>query len=80
MSFPDRRGQYRKAQFTVEAALLMVIILPVLTGILHLGFDLHDKVYHNGVNLERTSMYINTGNAGIKIVSILLLKSALVKP
>lgn len=65
MEFPNKRRQYLKAQFTVEAALLMVIILPVLIGVLHAGFDLHDKVYLNGVNLERTSMYINTKNAGI---------------
>ena len=32
-----------KGSYTVEASLLMVIILPILTGLLYLGFYLHDS-------------------------------------
>lgn len=38
-----------KASFTVEAALLMLIILPVLIGTIYLGFYLHDRaILSNG--------------------------------
>lgn len=31
-----------RASYTVEAALLMTVILPLLTGIIYLGFYLHN--------------------------------------
>ena len=37
-----------RASFTVEAALLMTVILPVLLSILYYGFFLHDKGVLNG--------------------------------
>ena len=57
-------SRYLKAQFTVEAALLMVIILPVLICILFAGFYLHDRTYVNGACLETASAIINMKNAG----------------
>ena len=44
---PDRNLSFR-ASFTVEAALLMTVILPVLLAILYYGFFLHDKGVLNG--------------------------------
>lgn len=40
---PEACLQYAKASFTVEASLLMAIILPVLIAILLAGFYLHDS-------------------------------------
>ena len=37
-----------KASFTVEAALLMTVMLPVLLAIIYYGFFLHDKGVLNG--------------------------------
>ncbi len=47
------------ARFTVEAALLMGIILPVLIGVLMAAFYLHDRVYLQGICRETASSYIN---------------------
>lgn len=46
-SRPRRRFRL-PASFTVEAALLMTVILPVLLAILYYGFYLHDKGGLNG--------------------------------
>ena len=43
------------AGFTVEAALLMVVILPVLLAILYYGFYLHDKGVLNGAAQQITA-------------------------
>ena len=59
-------SRHLKAQFTVEAALLMVIILPVLICILFAGFYLHDRTYVNGACLETASTIINMKNAGME--------------
>ena len=60
----DLMGRHLKAQFTVEAAFLMVIILPVLICILFAGFYLHDRTYLNGACLETASTVVNMKNAG----------------
>lgn len=52
MAHPDeqRRSTVRlKGSYTVEAALLMTLILPLLVGIIYLGYYLHDQaVMENG--------------------------------
>ncbi len=47
-SCPDRL----RASYTVEAALLMAVILPVLLALLYLGFYLHDRGVLNGAAQE----------------------------
>lgn len=37
-------GKYRKASFTVEAAIIVPILLMIICGVLWLGFSLHDEV------------------------------------
>ncbi len=44
-----------KASFTVEAALLMTVILPVLLALIYYGFFLHDKGVLNGAAQEITA-------------------------
>ncbi len=44
-----------KASFTVEAALLMTVILPVLLALLYYGFFLHDRGVLNGAAEEITA-------------------------
>ncbi len=44
-----------KASFTVEAALLMTVILPVLLAIFYYGFYLHDHGVLNGAAQEITA-------------------------
>ena len=46
---------YVPASFTVEAALLMTVILPVLLAILYYGFFLHDKGVLNGAAQQLTA-------------------------
>lgn len=43
---------WKKGSYTIEATLLMVVIIPVLVGIMYLGFYLHDKAVLNGAALE----------------------------
>lgn len=38
-------GKGCRGSFTIEAALLMTIIIPVLTGLIYLGIYQHDKVW-----------------------------------
>ena len=64
MKQQELTGRHLKAQFTVEAAFLMVIILPVLICILFAGFYLHDRTYLNGACLETVSTVVNMKNAG----------------
>ena len=45
--------------FTVETALLMGIILPVLICVLIAGLYLHDKIYLAGAGHEAVSMSVN---------------------
>ena len=56
---PGHQTLYLPARFTVEAALLMTIILPVLIAILMAGFYLHDEVYLQGICQEAAEMAIN---------------------
>ena len=49
------RKQFLRAGFTVEAALLMTVILPVLLAILYYGFFLHDKGVLNGAAQQVTA-------------------------
>ncbi len=44
-----------KASFTVEASLLMTVILPVLLAILYYGFYLHDRGVLNGAAQQITA-------------------------
>ena len=44
-----------RASFTVEAALLMTIILPVLLALIYYGFFLHDKGVLNGAAQQITA-------------------------
>ena len=48
----DGSGVYAQASFTVEAALLMGMILPVLIAVLVMGFYLHDSAYLQGTVTE----------------------------
>ncbi len=41
-----------RASFTVEASLLMTMILPLLLGIIYYGFYLHDRGVLNGASQE----------------------------
>ncbi|MDO4343586.1 MAG: pilus assembly protein [Eubacteriales bacterium] len=40
-----KRKQELKGSYTVEAALLMGILMPVLVGIIYMGFYLHDRAF-----------------------------------
>lgn len=52
-----KRGKHAAlAQFTVEAAFLMVIILPILAGVLLAGFYLHDRTFLQGTAVEVSAM------------------------
>ena len=51
LSCPRRQSRL-PASFTVEAALLMTVILPVLLAILYYGFYLHDKGGLNGASQQ----------------------------
>lgn len=42
----------KKGSYTVEAAMLMSILIPVFIGIIYLGFYLHDKALLEGAALE----------------------------
>ncbi len=46
----------KRAAFTVEAAMLMTVILPVLMVILTASFDLHDRALLQGAVSEALSM------------------------
>ena len=64
-----RRSGFRaQASFTVEAAMLMCVILPVLLALLYLGMFLHDKGVLNGAAQEVAATadlnrFRNGGNA-----------------
>lgn len=45
-----------KASFTVEAAMLMTLILPVLLALIYLGLFLHDKGVLNGAAQETVAI------------------------
>ena len=52
----EKRKHRIKAAFTVEAAMLMAVILPVLMAILIAAFDLHDQALLQGTVSEALSM------------------------
>ena len=56
-----KREDKRKAEasFTVEASLLMAVILPVLVAVLLTGFYLHDRAYLQGITTELCGMGSN---------------------
>ena len=63
-----KRGFRLQASFTVEAAMLMWVILPVLLALLYLGLFLHDKGVLNGAAQEVAATadlnrFRNGGNA-----------------
>lgn len=64
-----RKSGFRaQASFTVEAAMLMCVILPVLLALLYLGMFLHDKGVLNGAAQEVAATadlnrFRNGGNA-----------------
>ena len=64
-----RKSGFRaQASFTVEAAMLMCVILPVLLALLYLGLFLHDKGVLNGAAQEVAATadlnrFRNGGNA-----------------
>lgn len=63
-----QRGFRVQASFTVEAAMLMCVILPVLLALLYLGMFLHDKGVLNGAAQEVAATadlnrFRNGGNA-----------------
>ena len=63
-----QRGFRMQASFTVEAAMLMCVILPVLLALLYLGLFLHDKGVLNGAAQEVAATadlnrFRNGGNA-----------------
>lgn len=41
-----------RASFTVELSLLMTLLLPLLTGLIYLGFYMHDRAFLAGAALE----------------------------
>lgn len=41
-----------KGSFTVEAALLMAILIPLLTTLIYMGYYLHDRVWLQNAALE----------------------------
>ena len=47
------------ARFTVEASLLMLIIIPFLIALIIGGFYIHDRTYMQGVSCELTAMGSN---------------------
>ena len=63
-----QRGFRVQGSFTVEAAMLMCVILPVLLALLYLGMFLHDKGVLNGAAQEVAATadlnrFRNGGNA-----------------
>lgn len=55
----------KKGSYTVEAAMLMSILIPVFIGIIYLGFYLHDKALLEGAALE-TVLYAGLHNTDDK--------------
>ena len=47
------------ARFTVEASLLMLLIIPFLIAIIMAGFYIHDRTYMQGVSGEMAAMGSN---------------------
>lgn len=44
-----------KGSFTIEAALLMTVIIPVLTAFLHLAVFLHDRAWIQNAAMEKAA-------------------------
>lgn len=47
------KKRVKKASFTIEAALLMTCLIPLLTALIYLGFFLHDRAYMQGEAYEQ---------------------------
>lgn len=43
-----------KGSYTVEASLLMILLVPLLTGIIYLGFSVHNQAWAYGKACEET--------------------------
>ncbi len=50
-----------QGSFTVEAALLMMILLPVLVSVIYLSFFVHDRAVLQGISCEIGAMGSNLG-------------------
>lgn len=46
------KSAWRKGSFTVEASLLMAILIPLLVGMIYLGFYLHNRAFLQGAAYE----------------------------
>lgn len=46
------KESWEKGSYTVEASLLMAILIPLLTGIIYLGFYLHNQCFLRGAAYE----------------------------
>ena len=46
------KGAWSKGSFTVEASLLMAILIPLLVGMMYLGFYLHNRAFLPGAACE----------------------------
>lgn len=58
------RRDYR-GSFTIEAALLMTVIIPVLTGLIYLGIYQHDKAWLLGrMQTTAVEMAVNKESSG----------------
>lgn len=55
----DKKRTMLKGSFTVEAALLMTIILPVLIALIYIGFYVHDSAVIQSVLCETAAMGSN---------------------
>jgi hypothetical protein len=52
----DMKRVHARASFTVEAAMLMTLVLPVLLALIYLGLFLHDKGVLNGAAQETAAI------------------------
>ena len=53
---PREKSGRMRASFTVEAALLMTLLLPVIVSIIYASFFLHDRALMQGAACELTAM------------------------
>ena len=58
---PGRRHEGFSGSFTVEATLLMAILLPMLLGLMFAGFYLHDRVRMRGAAGESAALFVCMG-------------------
>lgn len=61
-----RKNIVYRGSFTVEAALLMAVIVPLLTALIYLGMYLHDQAWTRNTALEtavRTTLQAGNGNS-----------------